>query len=126
MRDHRTFPEQFIWGVSTSAYQIEGGWDHDGKGESVWDRFTHKGDTIRDDRRTSYIQEYLHELHRAIEHGQDVRGYFVWSLLDNFEWHHGYKQRFGIVHVDYETLKRTPKESYFAYRSINRKNGLPG
>lgn len=81
---------------------------------------------VRDDRRTNYIRRYLHELHRAIEHGQDIRGYFIWSLLDNFEWHYGYAQRFGIVHVDYESLERTPKDSYYAYKKIVEQNGLSG
>jgi beta-glucosidase len=52
----------------------------------------------------------------AIEHGVPVRGYFLWSLLDNFEWSFGYSRRFGIVYVDYETLERVPKASYRWYR----------
>ena len=48
----------------------------------------------------------------------DLRGYFCWSLLDNFEWAHGYKHRFGLVHVDYQTLQRTPRASYHWYRSF--------
>ena len=50
--------------------------------------------------------------------GVDVRGYFVWSLLDNFEWAEGYAKRFGIVHVDYETQQRTPKASFDWYRDV--------
>lgn len=53
----------------------------------------------------------------------DVRGYFVWSLLDNFEWAEGYARRFGLVHVDYETLARTPKASYAWYRELLRAQG---
>ena len=54
-----------------------------------------------------------------------MRGYYVWSLLDNFEWSFGYSKRFGIVHVDYETLQRTPKESARFYSDVIRANGLP-
>jgi len=52
-----------------------------------------------------------------------VKGYFHWSLLDNFEWAEGYKQRFGLVHVDYETQRRTPKDSYHWYREVIRRRG---
>jgi beta-glucosidase len=55
--------------------------------------------------------------------GVDVRGYFAWSLLDNFEWSLGYSKRFGIVHVDYETLARTPKDSALYYRDVIRSGG---
>ncbi|WP_433227265.1 GH1 family beta-glucosidase [Actinomadura formosensis] len=62
--------------------------------------------------RIAYLDGHLRALHAAIGDGVDVRGYFVWSLLDNFEWAEGYDQRFGLVHVDYATQKRTPKASY--------------
>jgi beta-glucosidase len=55
---------------------------------------------------------------RAIADGAPVGGYFVWSLLDNFEWAHGYSKRFGLVYVDYSTLERVPKESYHWYRQL--------
>ncbi|WP_309237618.1 GH1 family beta-glucosidase [Actinomadura sp. BRA 177] len=62
--------------------------------------------------RIDYLDGHLRSLHRAIEDGVDVRGYFIWSLLDNFEWAEGFDQRFGLVHVDYTTQRRTPKASY--------------
>ncbi|WP_455550622.1 GH1 family beta-glucosidase [Actinomadura geliboluensis] len=62
--------------------------------------------------RIDYLDGHLRSLHRAIGDGVDVRGYFVWSLLDNFEWAEGFDQRFGLVHVDYATQRRTPKASY--------------
>ena len=62
---------------------------------------------------------------RAIADGVDLRGYFVWSLLDNFEWAYGFSKRFGLVHVDYETLERTPKDSARFYAEVTRANGLP-
>jgi beta-glucosidase len=66
----------------------------------------------------------LLEVHSAIRDGVDVRGYFVWSLMDNFEWSLGYRPRFGIVRVDYETLRRTPKLSARWYRDVIARNGL--
>ena len=62
---------------------------------------------------------------RAIADGVDLRGYFVWSLLDNFEWAYGYSKRFGLIHVDYETLERTPKDSAAFYAAVTRANGVP-
>ena len=56
--------------------------------------------------RVAFLDRHLRALHRALEAGVDLRGYFVWSLLDNFEWAEGYAKRFGIVYVDYETLQR--------------------
>lgn len=79
---------------------------------------------VHDRRRTAYIRRYLTELHRAIGHDQDIRGYFIWSLLDNFEWHYGYSQRFGIVHIDYPSQRRIPKDSYYEYQRIVRENGV--
>ncbi len=67
---------------------------------------------------SSYLEQYLGAVARALESGVPVRGYFVWSLLDNFEWAHGYSQRFGIVYVDYPTLERVPKSSYRWYRDL--------
>ncbi len=81
-------------------------------------------DRIHDTRRINYLSSYLVELHRAIAEGQDIRGYFVWSLLDNFEWHYGYGQRFGLVHVDYESQKRTPRESYHFFREVAKSGSL--
>ena len=66
---------------------------------------------------------YLRELRRAASDGVDVRGYFAWSLLDNFEWAEGYRERFGLIHVDYATQKRTPKRSFEWYRETIRGNG---
>ena len=68
--------------------------------------------------RIEYLRSYLRELHRAIADGTPVRGYFVWSLLDNFEWADGYRRRFGIVHNDFKTQRRTPKLSAHWYREV--------
>ncbi|SFQ35192.1 beta-glucosidase [Amycolatopsis arida] len=79
---------------------------------------------VRDPERIAYLHEHLAVLHEAIEAGVDLRGYFVWSLLDNFEWAFGYAKRFGIVHVDYATQRRTWKDSAYWYRDVIRDNGI--
>ncbi|MDP3892952.1 glycoside hydrolase family 1 protein, partial [Nocardioides sp.] len=79
---------------------------------------------VDDTDRTAYIHDHLHAVLAAIRAGVDVRGYFVWSLLDNFEWAWGYAKRFGIVRVDYETLERTPKASALWYADVARSGRL--
>ncbi|MFN2221522.1 MAG: glycoside hydrolase family 1 protein, partial [Candidatus Promineifilaceae bacterium] len=79
---------------------------------------------VADQRRIAYLRDHLAALHRAIQNGVPVAGYLQWSLLDNFEWERGYSQRFGIVHVDYETQKRTVKDSGYWYRDVIAANGL--
>ncbi|MEU8400258.1 GH1 family beta-glucosidase [Nonomuraea sp. NPDC048892] len=79
---------------------------------------------VHDDDRVAYLDGHLREVHKAIEAGADLRGYLVWSLLDNFEWAEGYRRRFGIVHVDYATQTRTPKDSALWYRDVIGRNGL--
>ncbi len=68
--------------------------------------------------RVEYLRSYLRELHRSITDGAPVRGYFLWSFLDNFEWADGYRRRFGIVHTNFKTLRRTPKLSAHWYASV--------
>ncbi|MEV5336661.1 GH1 family beta-glucosidase [Streptomyces werraensis] len=75
---------------------------------------------LDDTDRITYLDGHIRALHRAVEAGVDVRGYFVWSLLDNFEWAEGYGRRFGLVHVDFGTQRRTPKASYDWYRALLR------
>jgi beta-glucosidase len=74
--------------------------------------------------RQQFIREYLSELKRAISDGVPVKGYFVWSFMDNYEWEDGYTRRFGIVHVDYATQKRTPKLSARYYAEVIRLNRI--
>jgi beta-glucosidase len=78
---------------------------------------------VHDPQRIDFTTRYLRELHRAIRDGVDVRGYFHWSIMDNFEWAEGFKQRFGLIHVDYKTQKRTPKDSAYWYRDVIATNG---
>ncbi|MCX7522874.1 GH1 family beta-glucosidase [Microbacterium sp. STN6] len=75
---------------------------------------------VPDTRRVGYTRAYLEALAEAVAAGVDVRGYFHWSLLDNFEWAAGYSQRFGLVHTDFETQQRTPKDSYYWYQELIR------
>jgi beta-glucosidase len=79
---------------------------------------------IDDQRRLDYLRQHFTAAHRAIQNGVPLAGYFVWSLLDNFEWAKGYVQRFGVVWVDYETLERTPKASALWYKDVIARNGL--
>jgi beta-glucosidase len=74
------------------------------------------GDVVEDDRRLAYIKGHIEALEAARAQGADVRGYYVWSLLDNFEWEYGYEKRFGIVFVDFPTQRRIPKRSALWYR----------
>jgi beta-glucosidase len=78
---------------------------------------------VHDPQRIDFLSRYLRAYRQAAADGVDLRGYFQWSLLDNFEWAEGYKQRFGIVHVDYETQRRTIKDSALWYRDVIRSNG---
>jgi beta-glucosidase len=86
-------------------------------GCSVRDEVAADG-TVDDQPRISYLDSHLRALHAAMTAGVDVRGYFVWSLMDNFEWSEGFHQRFGLVHVDFETQRRTPKASFAWYRDF--------
>ena len=72
---------------------------------------------MHDSARIDYLDGHIRALHDAMAAGVDVRGYLTWSLLDNFEWAEGYDQRFGLVRTDYETLERTPKDSYGWFRA---------
>ena len=79
---------------------------------------------VADEHRVNYLRTHFAAAHRAIQVGVPLAGYFVWSLLDNFEWSHGYSQRFGIVYVDYETQKRYLKDSAKWYKGVIKKNGF--
>lgn len=74
--------------------------------------------TVHDFARIDYVHRCLAQVHRAVEEGMDIRGYYVWSLLDNLEWALGYGPRFGLIHVDFETQVRTPKDSFEWYRQL--------
>lgn len=83
------------------------------------------GGRVRDAERIRFLHDYIAAAHRALEEGSALRGYFVWSLFDNFEWSHGLGKRFGIVHVDYDSLERTPKDSARWFSELARTGELP-
>ncbi|MEL6681744.1 MAG: GH1 family beta-glucosidase [Pseudomonadota bacterium] len=82
----------------------------------AWDDKVENG-SVYDPERTTFVSDHVDAARRAIIDGANVKGFFYWSLLDNFEWAFGYEKRFGMIHVDFETLKRTPKASYHALKS---------
>jgi beta-glucosidase len=91
-------------------------------GQSCNDRVFGDG-AVHDPDRIDFLSQYLRELRRAAEDGIPVNGYFHWSLTDNFEWHSGYDERFGLVYVDYETQERMIKDSGRWYRNVIKNNG---
>jgi beta-glucosidase len=80
---------------------------------------------VHDDKRVDYLSRHFVAAHRAIERGVDLRGYMVWSLMDNFEWGYGYSKRFGIIHVDYDTLERVVKDSGLWLADVARSKRIP-
>jgi beta-glucosidase len=85
---------------------------------AAFDDVVDGGDVVEDEQRVDYLRAHIGAVERAREQGVDLRGYYVWSLLDNFEWEWGYDKRFGIVYVDYPTQRRIPKRSALWYRDL--------
>jgi beta-glucosidase len=79
---------------------------------------------VADTKRVRFLHDHVLSMHRAIEAGVPVAGYFAWSLMDNYEWGYGYTQRFGITWVDYATQQRVPKDSAHWYRRTIEANGV--
>jgi len=104
-----------IWGVK-EIYITE-------NGASSTDKLTPEGQ-VYDTDRVMYLRNYLTQLHRAVAEGVPVKGYFVWSFMDNYEWADGYAYRFGIHYVDFKTQKRTPKLSAHFYKEVISRNGV--
>ena len=77
---------------------------------------------LKDANRAKYIEQYLYALSKAIEDGLDIKGYYYWSLLDNFEWAFGYDMKFGLYEVDFKTQKRTLREGAKVYKKIVQEN----
>ena len=79
---------------------------------------------VNDLERIEYLRLHILAVHEAIQAGVNLKGYYLWSFLDNFEWSEGYGPRFGMVRVDYDTQARTPKRSYYWYRDVVASNGV--
>ncbi|GAA2567646.1 MULTISPECIES: GH1 family beta-glucosidase [Streptomyces] len=92
---------------------------------AAFDDYVSPEGLVNDPQRIAYLHSHLDAVRRAIADGADVRGYFLWSLLDNFEWSYGYSKRFGAVYVDYSTQRRIPKASAHWYADVVRHNALP-
>jgi beta-glucosidase len=101
---------------STPVYITENG--------AAFDDYASPEGTVNDPERISYLAGHIRAVAEAIERGAEVRGYFVWSLFDNFEWAAGYAKRFGIVYIDFPTSRRTPKASFEWYRRVIEENGI--
>jgi beta-glucosidase len=120
--DWPIIPETLYWGPKFHAerYKVPLYITENGMANVDWVNLDGK---VHDPQRTDYLRRYLREVRRAISDGVDIRGYFVWSLLDNFEWGEGFSKRFGLVHVDFATQQRTVKDSAHWYRELIRGNG---
>ncbi len=91
-----------------------------GSSEADWVSLDGK---VHDPGRIDYTRRYLIELHKAIQAGVPVRGYFHWSIMDNFEWAEGVKERLGLIFIDYPTQKRIPKDSAYWYQKVIASHG---
>jgi beta-glucosidase len=125
----RTAFDVFMWAPEALHWGPRFYWDRyrlpvvvTENGISVTD-WVHVEGGVHDPQRIDFMRRYLRELRRATQAGAQVRGYFAWSLLDNFEWAEGYTQRFGLVFVDFQTQRRVRKDSYAWYREVIRTNG---
>ena len=93
-------------------------------GAAFYDPPAAQGGRVDDPLRIQYINDHLLAVREAMQSGADVRGYFAWSLLDNFEWSAGFSKRFGLIHVNYATQERTIKASGRWYTGVIRNNGV--
>ena len=115
-------PEVLYWGPRFlyERYGLPVYITENGMANNDW---VHLDGKIHDPQRIDFLSRYLRQLNRASTEGIPCGGYFLWSIMDNFEWSHGYKRRFGIIHIDYETHKRTLKDSALWYRDVIASNG---
>ncbi len=115
-------PDVLYWGprFMHERYQLPMYITENGCAAMDW---VHQDGKVHDAPRIDFLARYITALRRAIRDGADVRGYFLWSFLDNFEWAEGYRMRFGLIYVDYATMERIPKDSYMWYQQVILSNG---
>ena len=109
-------PECFYWGVRFIYERYKLPFIITENGTSIVDVVSLDG-KVHDPNRIDFLNRHLLELEKAIDDGVNVKGYFQWSLMDNFEWAKGYNDRFGLIYVDYETQQRIPKDSFYWYKN---------
>ncbi|WP_212029844.1 GH1 family beta-glucosidase [Metabacillus lacus] len=93
---------------------------------AAYDDTVDEDGSVSDEDRRLFIEMHLQACREAIDAGVNLKGYYLWSFMDNFEWRYGYSKRFGMVHVDYNTQKRTPKKSALWYKKVIETNSIPG
>ena len=93
---------------------------------AAFDDYLNPEGVVTDVERIAYLDQHFRAAHQAIQRGANLRGYIVWSLMDNFEWADGYNKRFGLVYVEYGSQRRVPKQSAYWFRDIIARNGLSG
>ncbi len=122
LMDWPVTPEALYWGPRflQERYKLPIVVTENGISISDW---ANEDGNVHDNQRIDFLTKYLKAYKRAIDDGVDARGYFLWSIMDNFEWAFGYKQRFGIIFTDYMTKKRTLKDSALWYRDVIKTNG---
>lgn len=120
--DWEVTPESLYWGPRFlyERYNLPIVVTENGMANCDW---VHADGKVHDPQRIDFLSLYLKAFHRAIEDGVKTKGYFLWSIMDNFEWALGYKQRFGIIFVDYQRGKRTLKDSAYWYKKVIECNG---
>nr|WP_302598726.1 GH1 family beta-glucosidase [uncultured Cellulosilyticum sp.] len=116
-------PDALYWGAKENYARYHIPYYITENGMSAHDTISLDG-KVHDPNRIDYLHRYLHGLKRAASENIPVAGYFTWSLMDNFEWAKGYTERFGLIYVDYETQKRTFKDSAYWYQSVIETNGI--
>ena len=116
-------PEALYWGPRffSDRYQIPIVITENGMANCDW---IHGDGQVHDPQRIDFVMRYLQAYQRAIEDGVQGKGYFLWSIMDNFEWAYGYKQRFGLIYIDYLTQRRILKDSAHWYRAVIASNGV--